>query len=162
GAVADARLALCGVGATPYEPAWIAEALIGEQPTEAMLEEVSRRVRREGEPFGDGHAGPEYRRRVAGVLPRPAPSLAAAPGAAGRRGRRRLVNGQLPICLTVNDATVRAEVESRLLLADFLREELELCGTHLGCEHGICGACTVLLDGKPVRSCLMLAVQADG
>src|SRR5262245_8811021 len=77
GAVADARLALCGVGATPHEPAWIADALIGEQPTEAMLEEVAGRVRREVEPFGDGHAGPEYRRRVAGVLARRALSLAA-------------------------------------------------------------------------------------
>jgi carbon-monoxide dehydrogenase small subunit len=53
-------------------------------------------------------------------------------------------------------------VEPRLLLSDFLRHDLELTGTHVGCEHGVCGACTVLLDGEPVRSCLMLAVQADG
>jgi aerobic-type carbon monoxide dehydrogenase small subunit (CoxS/CutS family) len=72
------------------------------------------------------------------------------------------VTEHLPIHLTVNDGVVAAEVESRLLLADFLREELELRGTHLGCEHGVCGACTILLDGQPVRSCLMLAVQADG
>jgi len=52
-------------------------------------------------------------------------------------------------------------VEPRTTLADFLREDLELTGTHVGCEHGVCGACTVLLDGEPVRSCLMLAVQAD-
>ncbi len=52
--------------------------------------------------------------------------------------------------------------EPRKTLADFLREDLELTGTHLGCEHGVCGACTVLLDGEPVRSCLMLAVQARG
>ena len=52
-------------------------------------------------------------------------------------------------------------VESRLLLSDFLRHDLALAGTHVGCEHGVCGACTVLLDGEPVRSCLMLAVQAD-
>jgi carbon-monoxide dehydrogenase small subunit len=64
--------------------------------------------------------------------------------------------------LTVNGRTVRAEVESRRLLADFLREDLELRGTHLGCEHGICGACTILFDGEPARSCLMLAVQAEG
>ena len=56
----------------------------------------------------------------------------------------------------------RRGAEPRKTLADFLREDLELTGTHLGCEHGVCGACTVLLDGEPVRSCLMLAVQARG
>jgi carbon-monoxide dehydrogenase small subunit len=64
--------------------------------------------------------------------------------------------------LTVNGSPVRREVETRLHLADFLRRELRLTGTHLGCEHGVCGACTVLVDGEAVRSCLMLAVQADG
>ena len=63
---------------------------------------------------------------------------------------------------TVNGRPVRAELEPRRLLADYLREDLELRGTHLGCEHGICGACTILVDGEPARSCLMLAVQADG
>jgi carbon-monoxide dehydrogenase small subunit len=62
----------------------------------------------------------------------------------------------------VNGAEVRQTVEPRLLLSDFLRHELELTGTHVGCEHGVCGACTVLLDGAAVRSCLMFAVQADG
>jgi aerobic-type carbon monoxide dehydrogenase small subunit (CoxS/CutS family) len=57
---------------------------------------------------------------------------------------------------------VRRRVKARQHLADFLREELELTGTHLGCEHGVCGACSVLVDGKVVRGCLMLAVQADG
>jgi carbon-monoxide dehydrogenase small subunit len=57
---------------------------------------------------------------------------------------------------------VEREVETRMTLADFLRLEMELTGTHLGCEHGVCGACTVLLDGESVRSCLMLAVQANG
>ena len=66
------------------------------------------------------------------------------------------------VALTVNGVPVAAEVEPRLLLADYLRDGLELRGTHLGCEHGICGACTVLLDGEPARSCLMLAVQANG
>jgi carbon-monoxide dehydrogenase small subunit len=67
-----------------------------------------------------------------------------------------------PIELVVNGAACRAEAEVRTSLADFLREQLGLTGTHLGCEHGVCGACTVLLDGEPVRSCLMLAVQATG
>jgi len=64
--------------------------------------------------------------------------------------------------LVVNRKSYRQEVESRRTLADFLREDLELTGTHLGCEHGACGACTVLLNDAPVRSCLMLAAQAEG
>ena len=64
--------------------------------------------------------------------------------------------------LTVNGAARQAETEPRKTLADFLREDLSLTGTHLGCEHGVCGACTVLVDGRPVRSCLMFAVQAEG
>jgi carbon-monoxide dehydrogenase small subunit len=67
-----------------------------------------------------------------------------------------------PISLTVNGESYSGEVEPRLLLSDYLRHELGLTGTHVGCEHGVCGACTVLLDGQPVRSCLMLAVQAEG
>jgi aerobic-type carbon monoxide dehydrogenase small subunit (CoxS/CutS family) len=62
----------------------------------------------------------------------------------------------------VNGEERAADVEVRMLLSDFLRHELLLTGTHVGCEHGVCGACTVLLDGEPVRSCLMFAVQADG
>ena len=64
--------------------------------------------------------------------------------------------------VVVNGRTYTRQVEPRLLLSDFLRHDLELSGTHVGCEHGVCGACTVLLDGQPVRSCLMFAVQADG
>jgi carbon-monoxide dehydrogenase small subunit len=68
----------------------------------------------------------------------------------------------LSIAFEVNGQRREGEAEPRKTLADFLREDLELTGTHLGCEHGVCGACTVLLDGEPVRSCLMLAVQARG
>jgi aerobic-type carbon monoxide dehydrogenase small subunit (CoxS/CutS family) len=64
--------------------------------------------------------------------------------------------------LKVNGTSYRRNVESRMLLSDFLRHELLLAGTHVGCEHGVCGACTILLDGAPVRSCLMLAVQSNG
>jgi aerobic-type carbon monoxide dehydrogenase small subunit (CoxS/CutS family) len=64
--------------------------------------------------------------------------------------------------LTVNGRTVREVVEPRLLLTDFLRHRLGLTGTHVGCEHGVCGACTVLVDGVSVRGCCLLAVQADG
>jgi aerobic-type carbon monoxide dehydrogenase small subunit (CoxS/CutS family) len=66
------------------------------------------------------------------------------------------------VAVTVNGTLHRRQVEARLLLSDFLRHDLLLAGTHVGCEHGVCGACTVLFDGAPVRSCLMFAVQADG
>jgi carbon-monoxide dehydrogenase small subunit len=66
------------------------------------------------------------------------------------------------ITVTVNGEERVCEIEPRLLLSDFLRHELNLTGTHVGCEHGVCGACTVLLDGVPVRSCLMFAIQAEG
>jgi aerobic-type carbon monoxide dehydrogenase small subunit (CoxS/CutS family) len=69
---------------------------------------------------------------------------------------------QRVITLKVNGRLHSAEAEDRLTLGDFLRHSLRLTGTHLGCEHGVCGACTVLVDGQSVRSCLMLAVQADG
>ena len=70
--------------------------------------------------------------------------------------------GRRTIELTVNGVSRRGEVEPRMLLADFLREELNLTGTHVGCEHGVCGACTIIRDGTAVRSCLMFAVQAAG
>jgi aerobic carbon-monoxide dehydrogenase small subunit len=72
------------------------------------------------------------------------------------------VVAEVPIGVRVNGTERRAAVEPRLTLADFLRDRCHLTGTHLGCEHGVCGACTVLLDGEAVRSCLVFAVQADG
>ena len=66
------------------------------------------------------------------------------------------------ISVEVNGVVRRGQVPARLTLVDWLRDELRLTGTHIGCEHGICGACSVMLDGEPVRSCLMFAVQADG
>jgi aerobic carbon-monoxide dehydrogenase small subunit len=66
------------------------------------------------------------------------------------------------IAVTINGTRCEQEVGTRITLADFLRHGLGLTGTHVGCEHGVCGACTILLDGRSVRSCLMLAVQADG
>ncbi len=72
------------------------------------------------------------------------------------------MNKTREITVTVNGNAFAAAVEPRLLLADFLRQTLGLTGTHAGCEHGVCGACTVLVDGDSARSCLMFAVQADG
>ena len=69
---------------------------------------------------------------------------------------------RVPVQVTVNGQRHDATVEPRLLLSDFLRQDLGLTGTHVGCEHGVCGACTILLDGESVRACLLLAVQADG
>lgn len=68
----------------------------------------------------------------------------------------------VPISAVVNGRLIQRTVAPRLVLADFLRDELGLTGTHLGCEHGVCGACSVFLDGRSVRTCLMLAVQIDG
>ena len=72
------------------------------------------------------------------------------------------MNGLFTVTVTVNGTQYERTVEPRLLLSDFLRHELGLTGTHVGCEHGVCGACTVLFDGVPARSCLMFAVQANG
>jgi carbon-monoxide dehydrogenase small subunit len=69
---------------------------------------------------------------------------------------------KFPIQVTINDINYEQEVEPRLLLSDFLRHELGLTGTHVGCEQGVCGSCTILFDGEPIRSCLLLAVQANG
>jgi carbon-monoxide dehydrogenase small subunit len=68
----------------------------------------------------------------------------------------------MQIKVTVNGKEYEQEIEPRLLLSDFLRHELGLTGTHVGCEHGVCGACTILFDGQPIRSCLLFAVQANG
>jgi carbon-monoxide dehydrogenase small subunit len=72
------------------------------------------------------------------------------------------MNDLFTVTVTVNGTQYERTVEPRLLLSDFLRHELGLTGTHVGCEHGVCGACTILFDGEPVRSCLMFAVQANG
>lgn len=77
-------------------------------------------------------------------------------------GVRVAIGGQIAISCTVNGEPIEIETEVRRSLSDVIRQEVGLTGTHLGCEHGVCGACTVLIDGRAVRSCLMLAAQADG
>jgi aerobic carbon-monoxide dehydrogenase small subunit len=72
------------------------------------------------------------------------------------------VSNEVSLTVTVNGITYERTVEPRLLLSDFLRHELGLTGTHVGCEHGVCGICTILLDGEAIRSCLLFAVQANG
>ena len=95
------------------------------------------------------------------------PAGAAAPAAAQAEEQPHVLGEFaqqefVPVQLTVNGRSVRQLVEARLLLSDFLRGTLGLTGTHVGCEHGVCGACTVLVDGVSARSCLMLAAQTDG
>lgn len=68
----------------------------------------------------------------------------------------------IPVTITINEKEYQRQVEPRLLLSDFLRHELGLTGTHVGCEHGVCGACTIMFDGESARSCLIFAAQADG
>ena len=99
------------------------------------------------------HASDNYRRRVAVTLSVRALEQARDRGAGVRA---------MKLELRINGASRTADVEPRKTLLDALRENFLLNGTHAGCEHGVCGACTVLLDGEPVRSCLMFAVQADG
>ncbi len=72
------------------------------------------------------------------------------------------MGAETSVSMRVNGVDYQRSVEPRLLLSDFLRHELQLTGTHVGCEHGVCGACTILLDGEAVRSCLMFAIQAEG
>ena len=69
---------------------------------------------------------------------------------------------KIAVAFTINGVEHQGEVEPRMLLVDYIRQEIGLTGTHVGCEHGVCGACTILLNGQAVRSCIMLAVQADG
>jgi carbon-monoxide dehydrogenase small subunit len=94
------------------------------------------------------------RRIIAGA---PALCWRGAPCAAGRVGE-----AAMKVELSINGETRSADVEPRKTLLDCLRDDFNLTGSHTGCEHGVCGACTVLLDGEPARSCLMFAVQADG
>ena len=75
---------------------------------------------------------------------------------------QRSSDPRIPVSLTVNGEKVEREISPRLLLSDFIRHELRLTGTHVGCEHGVCGCCTVIIDGRAGRSCLAFAVQADG
>ena len=75
---------------------------------------------------------------------------------------QRSSDPRIPVSLTVNGEKVEREVSPRLLLSDFIRHELRLTGTHVGCEHGVCGCCTVIIDGRAGRSCLTFAVQTDG
>ena len=118
------------------------------------------------ETIAQGRRPQLHRSRSAGRHPCRAPPIAAGSSAPSSsvRSERAALRHELPmrVQFEVNGKPVEVEVEPRVHLADCLRDQLRLTGTHLGCEHGVCGACTVIVDGAAVRSCLMLAVQAEG
>jgi len=166
------RVVLGGVAGTPVRcPS--AEALLdqGERDPAAVAAAVAAAP--EVEAFGDLHASAAYRRAMAAELTaRALRRIKPAEPTAGSERVTRETNPLLPaspersgavaVSLNVNGRDRIAACEPRHTLADVLREQLGLTGTHLGCEQGVCGACTVLLDGEPVRSCLTFAVQAEG
>lgn len=165
--ITDARVALGGVASTPIRSDAAETALIGSNGSDAYVVAATEAAA-SCSPTTDIHSTAEHRRALVKVLVGRAlantddHSLSAGPGThpahpslatVSPGGRSVLVNGRVEGL---------GDVPDRRLLADWLRDGLELTGTHLGCEHGVCGACTVLLDGKPVRSCLMFAAQAEG
>ena len=129
-------------------------AVAGKRITEIDAEELGRVAMADLESVpSDLNGSAAYRTRVGAAMVERARGAGAA---------RRPSMPDVPMRITVNGRARAATVEPRKTLADFLREDCQLTGTHLGCEHGVCGACTVLVDGAAVRSCLMFAVQADG
>ena len=128
------------------------EALLnGRVLDERLIRRAAATAAEEVDPPDDLHADAAYRRGLVATLVERALQR-------GSRERERVMRVEFQL----NGEPVAVEVEPRMHLADCLREELGFTGTHLGCEHGVCGACTVIVDGAAVRSCLMLTVQAEG
>lgn len=172
--IAAASIALGGVHDRPIHLAEASAVLAGQAVSSELFRNVAKAAAAAVSPLSDVHGSAAYRRRLAEVLTYRALEQAAkreqAPGrerAAPKVRRPAAATGatleeRRQIRLTLNGREVAAEVPVRRLLADFLRQDLGLVGTRIGCEHGVCGACTVLVDRESVRSCLTLAVQADG
>jgi CO/xanthine dehydrogenase FAD-binding subunit/aerobic-type carbon monoxide dehydrogenase small subunit (CoxS/CutS family) len=168
GQVSAARVAVGAVADRPLLVPEAAEALVAGDPEDAGAAAAAA-----VEPTGSLHAPPDYQRHLIRVLVSAAAhrarQRATGPSALGGRIFARISPVETlrradsaRVACTVNGRPVTAEVDDRRLLCDFLRHDIGLRGTHVGCEHGVCGACTIRLDGAAVRSCLMLAVQADG
>ncbi len=155
GKIAEARVVLTGVSDVPVRATEAETILGGAEPTREAFAAAAEDAAEALSPPADLHGSSAYRRHLAVVLMKRTLALAT------QRGEGGGVN-TFDIELTVNGTLRQGAVEPRRTLADFLREDLGLTGTHLGCEHGVCGACTVLVNGEPARSCLMLAVQARG
>ena len=167
GSVGEVGIGLTGVGGTNIRATAAEDALRGAEPTEEAIREAGRLAAEAAEPQADNRGSVEYKRSPRARVHRARPPYRDR----GRAGRGGLTMSETTIspATTLHDVTVSvngtprsAAVESRLLLVHFLRETLGLTGTHIGCDTTTCGACTVLLDGTPVKSCTMLAVQADG
>ena len=155
GACERAAIALLAAGPTPVRATAAEEWLPGVVVDERTAAEAGARAAAGISPAERrprGHGFPPRARRGDG------PPCAAARGAACPRG----AGVKRAVAIQINGTHWEREIEPRLLLSDFIRHEAGLTGTHVGCEHGVCGACTVQLDGAPVRSCLLFAVQADG
>ena len=129
--------------------------LLGSLPDNAATDFLSAEIKKL-DAMSDVHASSSYRKFLANTLLHRTFALAT------RRASEQTNAKDREITLTVNGVTYQRATAVRKHLGDFLRQDLGLTGTHLGCEHGVCGACTVIVDGTPARSCLMLAVQADG
>ncbi len=185
GRCASARLSYVSVGETPPVAHNAAKILNGQTPTaEAIRAAAAAAADSDVEPGADIHATAAYRRHLVRVLTRQALTEAFERAKRGDSGveirdlglgdarsnlqspipnpQYTIPNPQSPITVTVNGTRYERAVEPRMLLSDFLRHELGLTGTHVGCEHGVCGSCTVLFDGRPIRSCLTFAIQAHG
>ena len=146
-------------GAAPAPVAFpeLARRLVGNRLDKAVLRDVAHEAAAALEPGSDTHASADYRRHLAGVL-----TTRVLQSRLRHREGGAMSETLYPIAVEVNGVKRTGQVTARTSLVDWLREHLHLTGTHIGCEHGICGACSVMLDGAPVRSCLMYAVQADG
>ena len=171
GVVTDSRIVLGGVGPSAVRSKSAEAALQGTVGV-AGIELAAAAAPNDCSPTNDVHASAEYRSTVATVLVERAllsalerPELQGPAEAQPQAviGSARIGEAISEVAVVVNGmAQTLAATPDRRLLADWLRDDLDLTGTHLGCEHGVCGACTVLLDGDPVRSCLMFARQAEG
>ena len=156
GKIKRVSLTIGGVAKMPVRMPNVEKALLGQTASEDVFRDACEECRKL-EALADVHAPANYRQHLATVMSRRA--LMAAHNRVGRPRMRETRK----ITVTINGKRYEdEEVEVRFTLADFMRQQLGLTGTHLGCEHGVCGACTILFDGYSARSCLMLAVQADG
>ena len=186
GVCSSAKLVYLNLGDNPIDSTQAAVTLVGQTPSEAVFAAAAEAAQPDLDPIGSVHASPDYQRHLAKVLTKRALRKAFERARARRseeETKRRgesvnnplsshrspdtkhqtpISNTQYPTSITINGVLYQKTVEPRLLLSDFLRHEIGLTGTHVGCEHGVCGACTVLVDGRPIRSCLTFAVQAHG
>ena len=158
GEVASCSIGLTNVAETPLWAEEAANILVGSRSTPRPSSKRSRPRKRSPRPPSDQRGPAQYRTKMAGVMLRPR----ARARQGSRPALRRDIMAKSQISMTVNGTAVDALVEPRTLLIHFLREQLNLTGPHIGCDTSHCGACTVDLDGRSVKSCTMFAVQANG